>query len=60
MNPTRCACCHRYAPKSHQTGEPVGTCQGAKAIEEARDVARLWRQRALAAGWTPPRDTLGK
>jgi len=54
MNPTRCACCHRYAPKGHQSGEPVGECQGHTDLQEARDVARLWKARALKAGWVKP------
>lgn len=57
---TRCKCCHRYAPKTVipgapgekcSQGGPVGTCDGTEAIEEARNLARLWRQRALAEGW---------
>ena len=62
MNPTRCACCHRYAPKAlvvsqdgqRAHGDPVGECVGNQALEEARAVARLWKARALAAGWPKP------
>jgi hypothetical protein len=51
MNPTRCACCHRYAPKGHGTDEPVGECRGHADLQEARNVARLWKARAVKAGW---------
>jgi len=54
VNPTRCACCHRYAPKGHESGDPVGECHGHANLMEARDIARAWKARALKAGWVKP------
>ena len=60
MSDKRCVCCQRYAPKTIDgvdedgkviQGGPPGQCRGNVAIEEARDVARLWHKRALEMGW---------
>jgi hypothetical protein len=56
----RCVCCQRYAPKAIEgvagngkviQGEPPGQCHGNVAIEEARDLARLWYKRAHDMGY---------
>ncbi len=45
-----CKCCQQYAPKHHD-GSPQGPCAGDAAIEEAREWAKLWRQRAIDKGY---------
>lgn len=57
-----CKCCKQFAPKlaSMEPGakvvilaDPVAPCAGDAAIEEARDWARTWKERAQQAGWRP-------
>ncbi len=48
-----CKCCTQYAPKHHD-GSPLPPCAGTAAIDDARDFARIWRKRALDAGWKSP------
>ena len=45
-----CKCCEQYAPKHHD-GSPLPPCAGTEALEEARNLARLWHRRAIDAGW---------
>lgn len=52
-----CKCCQQYAPKPFD-GSEQPPCPGDASIEEARDLARLWYQRAQEAGWTKPAQML--
>lgn len=41
-----CECCQQYAPRPHD-GSPQPECRGERDLEEAREVARKWKAKAM-------------